>query len=194
MSMGVARIVVLGSACLLWLTACETISPRLPDFFAEKPSPTEDANAAPETTGSIPATADPAARGAPPVLGVDPNDDLSVAKRHYHQGDYGVAERHFRRAVEAGPRDAEAWLGLAASYDRLKRFDLADRAYEQLLRIVGPTSEVLNNQGFSFILRGDYRRAREILLAAQAKDPTNPYIKNNLDLLEKSARSRKAVR
>ena len=43
------------------------------------------------------------------------------------------------------------------------------------------------------MLRGDYRRAREILSAAQAKDPTNPYIKNNIDLLEKSVRTRKAV-
>jgi Flp pilus assembly protein TadD len=128
------------------------------------------------------------------LLGIDPNDELSVAKQYYRQGNYGLAERYFRRAVEAGPRDAEAWLGLAAAYDRLKRFDLADRAYEQLLRITGPTAEVLNNQGFSFILRGDYGKAREILMAARAKDPANPYIKNNIDLLETSARTRKAVR
>ena len=52
-------------------------------------------------------------------MGVDPNDDLSLAKQYYRQGNYGLAERYFRRAVESGPRDAEAWLGLAASYDRL---------------------------------------------------------------------------
>jgi Flp pilus assembly protein TadD len=26
------------------------------------------------------------------------------------------------------PEDAEAWIGLAASYDRVRRFDLADQA------------------------------------------------------------------
>jgi Flp pilus assembly protein TadD len=194
MGVSVTRIAWVITACLLWLTACETTSTKLPGLFAGK-SNSDAPLADPEATGSISApAADPTARGAPPLLGVDPDDDLSVAKRHYRQGDYGLAERHFRRAVEAGPRDAEAWLGLAASYDRLKRFDLADRAYEQLIKLVGPTAAVLNNQGFSYILRGDYGRARQILATAQAKDPANPYIKNNLDLLEKSAQSRKAVR
>ena len=43
------------------------------------------------------------------------------------------------------------------------------------------------------MLRGDYRRARAILLQAQAADPANPYIRNNLDLLEASYRKGKAV-
>ena len=71
---------------------------------------------------------------SPELLGTDPNDDLSVAKKYFRQGSYGLAERHFRKAVELHPRDAEAWLGLAASYDRLRRFDLADRAYAQAIR------------------------------------------------------------
>lgn len=198
MRVGVQRIAFVTAACLLWLTGCETTSTKLPDFFAGKPQGQPGASE-PETTGSLSAPLGEngpppeAGRGAPPLMGVDPNDDLNVAKQYYRQGNYGLAERYFRRAVESGPRDAEAWLGLAASYDRLKRFDLADRAYDQLLKIVGPTPEILNNQGFSFILRGDYRRARQILQAAQAKDPANPYIKNNIDLLEKSARTRKAV-
>jgi Flp pilus assembly protein TadD len=43
------------------------------------------------------------------------------------------------------------------------------------------------------MLRGDFTRARKILLDARAKDPNNP-IKNNLALLEDSVRARKAVR
>jgi Flp pilus assembly protein TadD len=61
------------------------------------------------------------------------------------------------------------------------------------MSIIGPTAEVLNNQGYSYLLRGDYPRARKTLLAAQEKDPGNPYIKNNLDLLEKSQRRGKAI-
>ena len=192
MRVGVQRIAFVTAACLVWLTGCETTSTKVPDLFGAK-------TADPDTTGSLMAPAPDNgsprgdAKGAPPLMGIDPNDDLSVGKQSYRQGNYGLAEGYFRKAVEAGPRDAEAWLGLAACYDRLKRFDLADRAYEQLLKITGPTAEVLNNQGFSFILRGDYRRAREILMAAQSKDPANPYIKNNIALLEKSARTRKAV-
>ena len=88
---------------------------------------------------------------------------------------------------------AEAWLDLAAAYDRLRRFDLADRAYQNATAILGPTAEILNNRGYSYMLRGDYPHARETLMAAAAKDPKNPYIKNNLDLLNKSFRSGKAV-
>lgn len=93
-------------------------------------------------------------------------------------------------------REASArcrWIGLAASYDRLRRFDLADRAYGQAVGIVGPTVEILNNQGFSYMLRGDYKRAHAALAAAQRKDPGNKYVQNNLRLLEESYRKGKSV-
>ena len=70
---------------------------------------------------------------------------------------------------------------------------LADRAYDQAVAIIGPTAELLNNRGYSYMLRGDYPHARTTLLAAAAKDPKNPYIRNNLELLDKSFRSGKAV-
>ncbi len=127
------------------------------------------------------------------LLGSDPYDELSLGKKHYRANDFGLAEKHFRKAVETHPRDAEAWLGLAASYDRLRRFDLADRAYSQAVGILGPTVEILNNQGYSYMLRGDYKRAHATLAAAQRKDPTNKYVQNNLRLLEESYRKGKAV-
>jgi Flp pilus assembly protein TadD len=73
---------------------------------------------------------------------------LSLGKKYFRTINCGLAEKHFRAAVEKHPRDAEAWIGLAASYDRLRRFDLADRAYGQAVGIVGPTVEILNNQGY----------------------------------------------
>ena len=127
------------------------------------------------------------------VLGKDPYDDLNLGKKYFRSANFGLAEKHFRRAVELHPRDAEAWVGLAASYDRLKRFDLADRAYAQAAGIIGETPEIMNNRGFSYILRGDYRRARRTLEAAQARAPDNPYIANNLQLLEKAQRRGKSV-
>jgi Flp pilus assembly protein TadD len=150
-----------------------------------------------EVTGTVPAPLPTRAAAEPAPLGPwsaaeDPNDDLALGKRQYREGNYGLAERHFRRVVEQenvpAQRKAEAWVGLGASYDRLKRFDLADRAYEAAIRILGPTPEILNNQGFSYMLRGDYRRARAKLTQAAELDPSNPYIRNNLELLEKSMR------
>ena len=69
------------------------------------------------------------------LLGNNPADELEAGKKHYREQNFGLAERYFRRAVEAAPQNAEAWMGLAASYDKLRRFDLADRAYAQAFSI-----------------------------------------------------------
>jgi Flp pilus assembly protein TadD len=189
--------VVIALAGLILLGGCET-STKLGDLFHPKADEATTASLAdpaapaePDTTGSIGSEKISAADAA--LLGSDPSDDLNLGKKQYRAGNFGLAERYFRRAVETHPRDAEAWVGLAAAYDRLRRFDLADRAYEQATAIVGPTAEVLNNRGYSYMLRGDYPHARSTLLAAAAKDPKNPYIKNNLELLDKSFRGGKAV-
>ncbi len=157
---------------------------------ADGSEPQKSAN---ETTGTVPPPLGVPAASEPGLLGSDPYDELSLGKKYYRNNDYGLAEKHFRRAVETHPRDAEAWLGLAASYDRLRRFDLADRAYAQAVGILGPTVEILNNQGYSYMLRGDYKRAHAALAAAQRKDPTNKYVQNNLRLLEESYRKGKAI-
>ena len=196
MSVGVKRSVAFAVAGLVWLTGCETTSTRLPDIFSLKAD--KAANNAEEATGSVGAHAavgdsGPAVEPVPPFMPSNPNDDLSLGRMNFRQGNYGLAERYFRRAVESGPREAEAWLGLAASYDRLHRFDLADRAYGRLIGLSGRTPEILNNQGYSYMLRGDYVRARTTLRAAQSQDPDSPFIKNNLELLEKSARTRKGI-
>jgi Flp pilus assembly protein TadD len=189
--------VVIALACLIALGGCET-STKLGDLFHSQTDEQATSSLAeagppsdPDTTGSIGSDKVSAADAA--LLGSDPSDDLNLGKKQYRAGNFGLAERYFRRAVEIHPREAEAWVGLAAAYDRLRRFDLADRAYEQVTAIIGPTAEVLNNRGYSYMLRGDYPHARATLLAAAAKDPRNRYIKNNLELLDKSFRSGKAV-
>lgn len=129
---------------------------------------------------------------------IDTTDDVTVGKRYFAANDYGLAEQHFRRAVEkpTGPksRDVEAWLGLAASYDRLRRFELADRAYGQAIAAIGPTPEILNNQGYSFLMRRDFRNARKTLQRAYEKDPSNPTIQSNLALLDETERLKRPAR
>jgi tetratricopeptide (TPR) repeat protein len=194
------------------LAGCET-STKLGDLVAGKPPegptggiapPAPGAPAAPPAEGDPPSTGSigggpgggrpPARAPEPALLGKDVYDDLNLGKRHYRAGNYGLAERHFRSAVELHPGDGEAWLGLAAAYDKLRKFPLADRAYAQAVAILGRLPTILNNQGYSYMLRGDFRRARIILLEAQAKEPDNPYIQNNLELLDKSIRDGRGIR
>lgn len=201
MSGSVVRALV-AALCLVSLSACETLKDKI-TAIGSAPADTQVSTDS-EATGSIAQAQSetaPSGRiaidqsyltGAP--LGADPNDDLELGKRHFREQNFGLAEKHFRRAVEKSSgnaaRDAEAWIGLAASYDRLRRFELADRAYANAIKIAGANAAILNNQGYSYILRGDYRKARAKLAAARAQDPDNPYIRNNIELLERSVRAR----
>ncbi len=119
-----------------------------------------------------------------------PRDDLDLGKEHFRAENYGLAELHFRKAAEARSGDVEAWMGLAAAYDKLRRFELADRAYAQAFKIAGPTAELLNNRGYSYMLRGDVRRASRDLAEASLKDPGDERIRNNLRALDERARRR----
>lgn len=186
MRVGTGRLCV-AFAGLLWLAGCVATNPNS-QFNGEQPDPLGSVPG-----GSLPAPGTDQGLGTA-ILGNDPNDDLSLGKRHFKEQNYGLAEKHFRKAVEMQPRTAEAWVGLAASYDRLRRFELADRAYTQAINILGPTVEILNNQGYSYMLRGDYKMARKKLVAANAKDPNNPYVLNNIELLEEVTRKGKGLK
>ena len=112
--------------------------------------------------------------------------DLTEGKAQFREANFGLAEQHFRKAVELKADNAEAWMGLAASYDELGRFDFADRAYAQLLRVAGRKPQILNNMGYSQLLRGNKKKARIMLLEAKAGMADQTVVNANLALLDKS--------
>jgi len=120
-----------------------------------------------------------------PGLNAPGAEPIEIAKSHFRQQNFGLAEQTFRSIVEREPRNAEAWLGLAASYDRLRRFKLADRAYEQVGTLAGESAVLHNNRGYSHLLRGDLPKARKSFLKARSLDPDNEYVRNNLKLAER---------
>jgi tetratricopeptide (TPR) repeat protein len=190
-----ARVLIVATAVLTCLVGCSTSS-KLSNAAAPG-----DGAASADSTGTIaiqPAEPGPSGEpvaplSTPGLTGDDPNDDIQLGKKYFRSNNFGLAEKSFRSAAQKHPRDAEAWLGLAASYDRLRRFDLADKAYGQAIQIVGPTVEILNDEGFSYMLRGDYERAHKLLERARAQDPANPYVQANVQLLEDSYHQGKAV-
>jgi Tfp pilus assembly protein PilF len=131
---------------------------------------------------------------APPAQSVSdakylPSDEpYRLGLEHFNRGDYGLSERYFREAVEKSPKDTASWVGLAASYDRIRRFDLADRAYQTAIKLSGETVQILNNQGFSYMLRGNLKVARAKFMKARTLEPNNPTLLNNLRLLDGSAK------
>jgi Flp pilus assembly protein TadD len=118
-----------------------------------------------------------------------PSDEpVKLGIQRFYEGNFGLAQQYFQYAVEKTPKDATAWIGLAASYDRLGRFDLADKSYAAAVRLAGRTPSILNNEGYSYMLRGDLGRARARFDAALRLDPGNATAINNLALLNESAR------
>lgn len=120
-----------------------------------------------------------APKGNTPAIG----DELARAKTHFRERNFGLAESQFRTIVEREPGNAEAWLGLAASYDQLRRYELADRAYEQVRKLAGSSVALHNNAGMSFLMRGNRQRARAEFRKAQQLDPNNEFVRNNLAAL-----------
>ena len=124
---------------ILLITACQTTS-----------------NSAPASSAVVPVTT-PTLEDPGDAKYYPSDEPLHLAIEHFNRGHYGLAEHYFQDAVEKAPKDITAWIGLAASYDRLGRFDLADRAYHSAIRLEGETVQILNNEGYSYLLRGELK-------------------------------------
>lgn len=112
---------------------------------------------------------------------------LHEARGHFRNGNYGHSAALYRRAVELSPKDPEGYIGLGASYDRLRRFDLSDRVYTSLHAITGGTAQYYNNVGYSQLLRGNLREAHSNFRRAEKLDPGNVVVVNNLQILARVA-------
>jgi tetratricopeptide (TPR) repeat protein len=129
-----------------------------------------------------------------PVTGQNPGDvkyypsdqPVRLGTQRFYDGNFGLAQQYFQDAVEKSPEDVMAWIGLAASYDRLGRFDLADHAYGAAAKLEGETPRLLNNEGYSYMLRGDLKAARAKFKQALRLDPNNQTTLNNIKLLNSS--------
>ena len=108
---------------------------------------------------------------------------IQEAQLQFTEGHYGLAVDNYSKTVEGDPLNPEAWLGLAAAYDQIGRFDEADKAYGKVQGLIGATPSVLNNLGYSYLLRGNLDKSRVTLLAAYRGDPGNTYILNNINIL-----------
>lgn len=161
------------------LAACETPGDAPPVASLYEPPPPPAINDA-GTTHTIQNPGD--------VKFYRDDEPLRLGQEYFNRGIYGTAQQYFQRAVEKAPKDPSAWIGLAACYDRLARFDLADRAYHQAIKLAGETTQILNNLGYSYMLRGKLRAAREKFMEAYRREPNNPMILNNINLLNGSYR------
>ncbi|TPK85819.1 hypothetical protein FJ936_09875 [Mesorhizobium sp. B2-4-13] len=114
---------------------------------------------------------------------------VAEAKNQFRAENYGNSGALFFKATQLAPNDGGAWMGLAASCDRIHRFDLADRAYGRAFKLMGPSPEYYNNVGYSDLLRGKLQDARGNFLKAYELAPNDPTVANNLKLLSSSVQN-----
>jgi Flp pilus assembly protein TadD len=117
---------------------------------------------------------------------------LQEARAHFRNNDFGYSAALYKRVVELRPKDAEGYVGLGASYDRLHRFDLADRVYASLYDITGGSAQYYNNLGYSYMLRGNLKDALTSFRKAEKLSPGNVVVANNMRILAKVAAEARA--
>lgn len=114
---------------------------------------------------------------------------MTEARNHFRNNDFGYSAAYYKRVVALTPKNAEAYVGLGASYDQLRRFDLSDRVYASLYKLEGGTARYYNNLGYSYMLRGDLKSALENFRKAERIAPRNPIIENNMLMLAEATRA-----
>jgi tetratricopeptide (TPR) repeat protein len=113
---------------------------------------------------------------------IDLADPIEAGRAQLATGQYGLAIDSLTRVVQAEPRNARALSLLALGYDRIHRFDLADRYYAAALEVDPQHAMTLNNWGYSRLLRRDYAEADRLLRLASQARRDDPVIEANLRL------------
>lgn len=93
---------------------------------------------------------------------------MEMGRTLFGRGEYALAADAFRKAVRADPDSADAYNGLAASYDNLGRFDLSRRYYELALARAPEDGRILRNFARSMMGQGNKLAARRLLAEAAA--------------------------
>ena len=109
-------------------------------------------------------------------------DPIERGKAQFASRQYGLAIRSFSVALTGDKRSIPALNGIAASYDMLGRFDVADKFYNRALLIEPRSATVLNNVGYSHLMRGDRETGERFLKLAASIDSKNPIVQVNLML------------
>jgi Flp pilus assembly protein TadD len=90
------------------------------------------------------------------------NDALADAKGQLALGNTGLALEGFRRASREAPNNAEAFAGMAACYDMMGRFDLAQTNYEAALALQPRNATLLNAFAANLDRQGRPEGARKV--------------------------------
>ncbi|HET6618386.1 MAG TPA: tetratricopeptide repeat protein [Dongiaceae bacterium] len=113
---------------------------------------------------------------------MDIEDPVANGRALLVTGQYGLAIDALSGVLHDDPRNVRALNLIAEAYDRLHRYDLADRYHGEALEADPNSVAALNNWGFSYLVRGDKTRAIGLLQRAVAIKGDQPVVLANLRL------------
>lgn len=119
------------------------------------------------------------------LLQADPNNVRnaeSAGMAALMADDTDSARFFVEKAISLGKHSWRTWNTLGVLCDLQRDWDGADAAYASAEELSPGRPEVLNNHGWSLLLRGDWGPAAEILAKASKADPSSKRIANNLEL------------
>jgi Flp pilus assembly protein TadD len=128
----------------------------------------------------------PAALAAYKILLGSHSGDLVLAERAgiaaLRTGDTARAAILLERATTSPSASWQAWNARGVAADLRADWDVADVAYSKALALQPKRASVVNNWGWSLLIRGRWTEALEQLERAAALDPKSERIADNLDL------------
>lgn len=119
------------------------------------------------------------------LLAADPGNPLHFERAGisaFRTGDLGRAAAHLKRATSMPGASWRAWNARGVVADHLADPEAAELAYAQAAALAHDRPEILNNMGWSLLLRGEWERALELLERATTLDPKSRRIADNAEL------------
>lgn len=93
-------------------------------------------------------------------------------------------------AIELSPQSAQAWNMRAVIADLMEDWATADSAYVKARALSPDSADVLNNEGWSMLLRGRWTDALPLLQHASSLEPNMERVRNNLELAKVAVSTR----
>lgn len=119
------------------------------------------------------------------LAAVHPDETLTLERAGiaaFHVRDLGRAASALRGATTLPGASWRAWNALGAVADLRRDWAEADRSYDQAIELAPRRPELLNNRGWSLMLRGEWADALRILEQAEAMDSGSKRIAANVEL------------
>ena len=119
------------------------------------------------------------------LIAANPNDSILAERAGITAlklGDLAAAASYIERATKGPAPSWRAWNARGVVADLQRDFAAADAAYAEAARMAPSEAEIINNRGWSQLLRGDWAQAAGLFGQAVAADRNSTRMANNLEL------------